>query len=77
LRCRVGRLRVYICRRICFHLNLRYYDREGLFPNVKRSNRGIRVNITAVVDKLTVIACLKFKGMEIKDIKQFVEKNRG
>lgn len=52
---------------------LRYYDREGLFPNVKRSNGGIRVFSDAEVDALKVIECLKTTGMEIKDIKQFLD----
>ena len=52
---------------------LRYYDREGLFPNVKRSNGGIRVFSDAEVGTLKVIECLKSTGMEIKDIKQFLD----
>jgi len=52
---------------------LRYYDREGLFPNVKRSNGGIRVFSDAEVETLKVIECLKFTGMEIKDIKRFLD----
>ncbi len=52
---------------------LRYYDREGLFPNVKRSNGGIRVFSDAEVDTLMVIECLKSTGMEIKDIRQFLD----
>lgn len=52
---------------------LRYYDREGLFPNVKRSNGGIRVFSDAEVETLKVIECLKSTGMEIKDIKLFLD----
>lgn len=52
---------------------LRYYDREGLFPNVKRSNGGIRVFSDVEVDALKVIECLKTTGMEIKDIKRFLD----
>ena len=52
---------------------LRYYDREGLFPNVKRSNGGIRVFTDAEVETLKVIECLKSTGMQIKDIKQFLD----
>jgi DNA-binding transcriptional MerR regulator len=59
-----------------FHIpasTLRYYDREGLFPNVKRSNGGIRVFSDAEVGTLKVIECLKSTGMEIKDIKLFLD----
>lgn len=52
---------------------LRYYDREGLFPNVKRSSGGIRVFSEAEVETLKMIECLKSTGMEIKDIKQFLD----
>lgn len=52
---------------------LRYYDREGLFPNVKRSNGGIRVFSDTEVGTLKVIECLKSTGMEIKDIKLFLD----
>ena len=52
---------------------LRYYDREGLFPNVKRSNGGIRVFSDVEVETLKVIECLKSTGMEIKDIKRFLD----
>lgn len=52
---------------------LRYYDREGLFLNVKRSNGGIRVFSDVEVETLKVIVCLKITGMEIKDIKQFLD----
>lgn len=52
---------------------LRYYDREGLSPHVKRSNGGIRVFSDVEVETLKVIECLKSTGMEIKDIKQFLD----
>jgi DNA-binding transcriptional MerR regulator len=52
---------------------LRYYDREGLFLNVKRSSGGIRVFSDAEVEALKVIECLKTTGMQIKDIKLFLD----
>ena len=52
---------------------LRYYDREGLFLNVKRSSGGIRVFTDAEIATLKVIECLKSTGMQIKDIKQFLD----
>lgn len=50
---------------------LRYYDKEGLFPTIKRSS-GIRQFSDAEIEALHVIECLKKSGMEIKDIKQFM-----
>lgn len=52
---------------------LRYYDREGLFPDVKRSNGGIRVFTEAEIETLKMIECLKVTGMQIKDIKLFLD----
>lgn len=50
---------------------LRYYDKEGLFPNMERSN-GIRRFSERELETLRVIECLKKSGMEIKDIRQFM-----
>ena len=58
-----------------FHLpvsTLRYYDKEGLFPDIKRSS-GIRKFSEKELEALRVIECLKKSGMEIKDIKKFME----
>ena len=57
-----------------FHLpisTLRYYDKEGLFPNIKRES-GIRKFSEQDLNALRVIECLKKSGLEIKDIKQFM-----
>lgn len=58
-----------------FHLpvsTLRYYDKEGLFPHIERVS-GIRKFSSDELEALRVIECLKKSGMEIKDIKQFME----
>lgn len=51
---------------------LRYYDKEGLFPNIERSS-GIRKFSESEIEALRVIECLKKTGMEIKEIKQFMD----
>lgn len=51
---------------------LRYYDKEGLFPALERNN-GIRKFSPKEVEALNVIECLKRSGLEIKDIKQFMD----
>jgi DNA-binding transcriptional MerR regulator len=51
---------------------LRYYDREGLIPDVKRV-RGIRVFEDKDFAWLRVLNCLKNTGMPIKRIKEYVE----
>ena len=58
-----------------FHLpisTLRYYDNEGLFPEIERSS-GIRKFGPKEIEALRVINCLKKSGMEIKDIRQFMQ----
>lgn len=58
-----------------FHLpisTLRYYDREGLFPELERVS-GIRKFSENELEKLRVIECLKKSSLEIRDIKQFME----
>lgn len=51
---------------------LRYYDKEGLFPNMQRVS-GIRKFDETEINALRMIECLKKSGLEIKDIKQFME----
>ncbi|MGG5371405.1 MerR family transcriptional regulator [Enterococcus sp. AZ196] len=51
---------------------LRYYDKEGLFPEIQRVS-GIRKFSENEIEALRVIECLKKSGLEIKDIKQFME----
>ena len=51
---------------------LRYYDKQGLFPNMERAS-GIRRFSDTEIEALRVIACLKKAGMEIKDIRQFMD----
>lgn len=57
-----------------FHLpisTLRYYDKEGLFPEMERKS-GIRRFTEKEIEALRVIECLKASGLEIRDIKQFM-----
>lgn len=58
-----------------FHLpisTLRYYDKEGLFPDLKRSS-GIRQFGDKEIETLRIIECLKKSGLEIKNIKLFMK----
>ena len=51
---------------------LRYYDKEGLFPDIQRVS-GIRQFSDNEIEAVRVIECLKKSGLEIKEIKQFME----
>ena len=50
---------------------LRYYDKEGLFPELNRTS-GIRQFTEKEIETLRVIECLKKTGLQIKDIKLFI-----
>ena len=50
---------------------LRYYDKEGLFPELNRTS-GIRQFSENEIEALRVIDCLKKTGLQIKDIKLFI-----
>ncbi len=51
---------------------IRYYDKEGLFPMVKRVN-GIRVFEDKDFPWLRILNCLKKTGMPIKKIKEYLD----
>lgn len=51
---------------------LRYYDKEGLFPDMERSG-GIRRFSEKEIEALRVIECLKKSGLEIREIRQFMD----
>lgn len=51
---------------------LRYYDKQGLFPGIVRKS-GIRKFSDTEIEALRVIECLKKSGLEIKDIKKFMD----
>lgn len=52
---------------------IRYYDKEGLLPFLKRKESGYRVFDNDSLKMLQIINCLKDTGMSIKDIKQFAK----
>ncbi len=52
---------------------LRYYEKEGLLPFVKRTQSGIRKFDEIAMDGLKIVECLKKSGMPLKEIKQFLD----
>ena len=52
---------------------LRYYEKEGLLPFIKRSESGIRVFGESDFGWFSIIHCLKQAGMSIKDIKKYMD----
>ena len=51
---------------------IRYYDKEGLLPFVKRNQHGVRIFEESDLHFLYVIFCLKNTGMSIEHIRQFI-----
>lgn len=51
---------------------LRYYDKSGLFPELAR-NSSIRQFDDKELERLRIIQCLKKSGLEIKDIKDYMD----
>ena len=52
---------------------LRYYDKQGLLPNLKRDGNNIRIFTDDDYASLRLIDCLKRSGLSIKDIKKFMD----
>lgn len=52
---------------------LRYYEKEGLLPFVKRTASGLRQFEDKDLEELRIIECLKKTNMTLKDIKRFLD----
>ncbi|MFA9377473.1 MAG: MerR family transcriptional regulator [Lachnotalea sp.] len=52
---------------------IRYYDKEGLFPLIKRSESGIRKFTENDIKWIDLICCLKNSGMSLENIKKFMQ----
>ena len=52
---------------------LRYYEKEGLLPFVKRTVSGIRKFDETDIEELKIVECLKKTNMPLKDIKTFLD----
>ena len=51
---------------------LRYYDSEGLTPQITRNGSGVRQYTQEDVCWLELICCLKHSGMALEDIRKFM-----
>ena len=52
---------------------LRYYDKQGLLPNLRRDGNNSRIFSEDDYHNLRLIDCLKRSGLSIKDIKKFID----
>ncbi|MGL4344888.1 MAG: MerR family transcriptional regulator [Cellulosilyticaceae bacterium] len=51
---------------------LRYYEKEGLLPEVKKNDKGIRLYQESDIVWIELIKCLKETGMSIAEIQNIV-----
>lgn len=51
---------------------LRYYDKEGLLPDIERSKTGARRFRDKDVTRLQIIHCLKSAGLSIREIRHYI-----
>ena len=51
---------------------LRYYDKQGLLPNLKRDDNNARLFTEDDYRMLRLIDCLKRSGLSIRDIRSFI-----
>lgn len=52
---------------------LRYYEKEGLLPFIKKNGSGLRIFSDNDIGWLELIECLKGTGMSLKGIKQYID----
>ena len=52
---------------------LRYYDKQGLLPNLRRDQNNVRIFTEEDYHNLRLIDCLKSSGLSIKDIRHFID----
>ncbi len=52
---------------------LRYYEKEGLLPFVRKNSAGLRIYTESDIGWLEMIECLKGVGMSLKSIKQYID----
>lgn len=51
---------------------LRYYDKEGLLPSLRRNENNIRIFTEDDYQTLRLIECLKKSGLLLRDIKEYM-----
>jgi len=52
---------------------LRFYEEQGILPNISRDEKGRRVYSEQQIDWISFIRCLKETGMPLSKIKEYKE----
>jgi DNA-binding transcriptional MerR regulator len=56
---------------------IRYYERIGLIPSIKRAPNGHRRYAEEDIDWIEFVKCLRSTGMPISDMQRYVELQQG
>lgn len=52
---------------------LRYYDKEGLIPNINRNENGLRDFTEQDLGTINIVTCIKGAGASIREIKEYMD----
>ena len=52
---------------------IRYYEKKGLLPNIRRTKGGIRQFDEETIEWLKLIECLKKTGLSLAQIREFMD----
>ncbi len=52
---------------------IRYYEKKGLLPNIRRTKGGIRQFDEETIEWLKLIECLKKTGLSLTKIREFMD----
>lgn len=52
---------------------IRYYEKEGLLPNIKRDNAGNRLFEEKDLEWINLMTCFRATGMKVADLKKIVD----
>ena len=52
---------------------LRYYDKQGLFPDMERTDARYRMFSDNELEEIRLIHCFKIAGLQIKEIKEYMD----
>ncbi len=69
---------VYTVKQLSEKLNIsthtiRYYDDQGLFPDVRRDKHGTRLFSEENLEWINLVLCLRNTGMSVMDVKHYIE----
>ncbi|MDB5052150.1 MAG: MerR family transcriptional regulator [Bacilli bacterium] len=56
---------------------LRFYEKEGVLPHVKRDENGIRMYSDSNIDWIETVQVLRSTGLPLSEIKEYVELYKG